>query len=351
MFQTLIDCEINLHKNVEAKCERNEPIDIKEISSCFAIDVIGSSAFGLECKTFEQENSDFRVYGRKLFAKTTWGKLINIFSTNFPKLANALNIKTIPNDVSDFFMTVVENIISYREQNEFIRNDFMQSLIKMKNSRDPEKRLTGEEVAAQCAVFFVANFETSSTLMTFALFELAKNQYIQEKVRNEINKLLNKYNGSITYDFIDELKYMNQVLDEILRKYPPVPFIRRRCVKDYKIPDEDIVIEKGTIVVIPILGIHHDKEYYPDPDKFDPERFSEENKSCRHHYAHLPFGEGPRICIGKRFGLMQSKVGLTSLLKNYRFTLNKETKEPLTVDLNSMVLETEEKIWLDVQKI
>jgi cytochrome P450 family 6 len=84
-----------------------------------------------------------------------------------------------------------------------------------------------------------------------------------------------------------------------LRKYPPAALIPRKCVEDYRIPGTDVVIEKGTSLVIPILAIHHDEEYYPEPDKFDPERFSEENKSSRHSYGHIPFGEGPRICIGK----------------------------------------------------
>lgn len=85
---------------------------------------------------------------------------------------------------------------------------------------------------------------------------------------------------------------------ETLRKYPPIPTIFRICTEQYKIPDTNVVIDKDTIVQIPILGIHYDPEYYPDPDKFDPERFSLENKSQRHQYTWLPFGEGPRICIG-----------------------------------------------------
>ncbi|RZB40991.1 p450 domain containing protein, partial [Asbolus verrucosus] len=141
------------------------------------------------------------------------------------------------------------------------------------------------------------------------------------------------------------------VITETLRKYPPVSFLTRRCVKDYKVPGEDVTVEKGTRVVIPVLGIHYDKEYYPDPEKFDPERFNEEKKSSRHSYAHIPFGEGPRICIGMRFGLMQSKVGLTALLRQYKFTVNNKTKEPLKMKVNSFVLAAEGEIWLDAYKI
>jgi cytochrome P450 family 6 len=88
-------------------------------------------------------------------------------------------------------------------------------------------------------------------------------------------------------------------VSETLRKYPPVPILNRECTKEYKIPGTDIVLEKGIAVVIPIMGMLCDPQYFPDPEEFDPERFSEEAKSRRHRYTYLPFGEGPRICIGK----------------------------------------------------
>jgi cytochrome P450 family 6 len=87
-------------------------------------------------------------------------------------------------------------------------------------------------------------------------------------------------------------------LTETLRKYPPVAFLSRKCTKDYTIPDTDLVVEKGIQVVIPVLGLHRDPKYFPDPEKFDPERFNDEAKRSRPHYVYLPFGEGQRICIG-----------------------------------------------------
>ncbi|RZC42913.1 p450 domain containing protein, partial [Asbolus verrucosus] len=86
-------------------------------------------------------------------------------------------------------------------------------------------------------------------------------------------------------------------------------------------------------------------------EKFDPERFSEENRSSRHHYAHLPFGEGPRMCIGMRFGLMQAKVGLTSLLRNFKFTVSKKTQEPLKMVVKVDLLAAVGGIWLEAQKL
>jgi len=85
---------------------------------------------------------------------------------------------------------------------------------------------------------------------------------------------------------------------ETLRKYPPLTFLSRDCNKDYKIPKTDLVVEKGVQVVVPVLGLHKDPEYFPDPETFDPERFSEEAKNRRPKYVYLPFGVGPRVCIG-----------------------------------------------------
>jgi cytochrome P450 family 6 len=75
--------------------------------------------------------------------------------------------------------------------------------------------------------------------------------------------------------------------------------LNRECTKDYKIPGTDVVLEKGMPTVIPVLALHHDPKYYPEPERFDPDRFNENEKAKRHHFVYLPFGEGPRICIGK----------------------------------------------------
>jgi len=253
--------------------------------------------------------------------------------------------------------------VEYREKNNIVRNDFMQLLIDLKNnikngdngdhgsSQHDGKGLTMEEIAAQAFVFFIAGYETSSTTMTYCLFELALNQDVQDKVRQEVNAVLEKYDGKLTYDAIMEMKYMRQVIDETLRKYPPVPLLNRKCVEDYQIPETDLTIERNTAVIISVLGLHHDAEYFPDPENFDPDRFTEENKSKIKPFTYLPFGEGPRNCIGIRFGVMQAKVGLAVLLKNYKFSLNTKTQIPLQVNPFSFILSPLKDIWLNVTKI
>jgi cytochrome P450 family 6 len=138
---------------------------------------------------------------------------------------------------------------------------------------------------------------------------------------------------------------------ETLRKYPAFPAIPRRCNEDYKIPNTDIVLKKGVDLIISISGLHYDPEYYPNPEVFDPERFSGENKNSRPAFTWIPFGEGPRACIGLRFALLQSKVGLVTLLKNYNIKLNQNTKLPLKFEKLTFITITEGRIWFDVERI
>lgn len=108
-------------------------------------------------------------------------------------------------------------------------------------------------------------------------------------------------------------------LTETLRKYPSLPMLNRECTTEYRIPGTDVVLEKGTFLLIPILALQRDEKYFPEPMKFIPERFSD--RSAIQPMTYLPFGEGPRICIGLRYAKLQSKVALALMLQHYRYEL------------------------------
>lgn len=188
-------------------------IDIKDSLGCFMTDVIGSCAFGTEMNTLNDPNSKFRYYGKKVFETLASNMPKRIFINTYPKFASRLGFSMENKEITNFFFGFVKNVIEYRERNNYRRNDFLQILIDLKNSDKEEERLTITEITAQCYIFFLAGFETSSSTLTFALYELAKNKDIQDKVREEIKTVLSKHDGDITYESLKQMKYIGQVLD------------------------------------------------------------------------------------------------------------------------------------------
>ncbi|CAG9819596.1 unnamed protein product [Phaedon cochleariae] len=367
MFQTLVACTSGLETILRQHSNIQDPIDIKDVVSRFTTDVIGSVAFGIDCNSLEDPDSEFRQFGRKIFQLNFVRRIKGLIAMALPRqILVMVGYKQTSPDIEEFFMKAVKDTVRYRESNNIYRKDFMQLMLQLKNrgkvSEEEEASslpvgqvegqfMTVNEVAAQCFVFFVAGFETSATTMTFALLELALNQDIQDELRKEIIMVLEKHYGKLTYEAIMQMSYLDKVVHETLRKHPPIPGTPRVCNTDFKIPDTEVIIEKGTRIHIPFQAIHRDPEYYPDPEKFDPERFNEENKAKRHPFAFLPFGEGPRVCIGARFGLLQAKVGLCAILRKFRVTLDEKTKTPIKYSTNSFITGVDGGVWIRVSQL
>lgn len=138
---------------------------------------------------------------------------------------------------------------------------------------------------------------------------------------------------------------------ETLRKYSIFSHLVRQANENYKVPNTPFVIEKGVSILIPVHNIHHDPEIYPNPERFDPSRFEPEAIKARHPYAYLPFGSGPRNCIGERFGIMQSKIGLISLLRNFKFGVCDRTEIPLLLNTRNFPMGSENGIYLEVERL
>nr|XP_023024022.1 probable cytochrome P450 6a23 [Leptinotarsa decemlineata] len=367
MFPTLVACSFGLEDVLSEYSVIQDAVDIKEVCSRYATDAIGSVAFGIDCNSLKNPDSEFRQWGKQMFKGGIKGiiKAITLMTLSNSFL-NAINFKITSKSTEDFVTNMVRETMEYREKNNVYRKDFMHLLLQLKNRGEVTEdasiikegskskgsdTLSFNEIAAECLVFFVAGYESSATNMTFTLLELALNQDIQDNLREEINTVLKKHDMQFTYDSIMEMKYLEKVVDESLRKHSAGTIITRICNKPYTIPGTKVVIEKGTAVHVPVSGIHHDPEYYPDPDKFDPERFNKENKAARHPFAYMPFGEGPRMCIGARYGLLQSKVGISAIIKNFKVTLNDKTRTPIRYAKTGIIPRIEGGVWLNVTKI
>lgn len=206
-----------------------------------------------------------------------------------------------------------------------------------------------EDLIAQALIMFSAGFSTTATLMQTVCYELAKNFDIQQTLIDEIDEMHSRLKGkTITYEQLNEMKFLDMVVNETLRKWPSFRHSGRFCNKDTVLIDEEtgksFKIKKGIIIGIPIHAIQMDPNNFPNPEKFDPYRFSDENKGNIQAGSFIPFGMGPRICIGSRYALLEAKLLLFNVVS--KFTIEPCDKTPTKLTATAANTGYLEKIYV-----
>lgn len=364
MFLLMEKCAHQLQDQIENIILKKGEFEVKDLIARLTTDIIATCAFGLEVNSIKDQENEFFKVGQKIFVPKRANLFKFLMHKNFPVLSQFLKINFFDPEISELLVKVMADTIEYRKTNNITRNDFVDLLLKVKENhsledhdedskkemneackllkflkigkidlhqKNIENHLTLEEMTAQAFVFLAAGFETAASTTSFCLYELAKAPEVQQKVMREIDDVLSNHGGKVTYQAIQDMHYMDMVMNETLRLYASLPFLSRVCTERYQLPGTDLVIDKGVRVTIPSYCFHHDPDIFPDPLKFDPERFSDENSRNRHHYAFLPFGEGPRICIGMRFGKLQVKIALATILSRYELSPAPDTPSKLEI--------------------
>ncbi|XP_078037565.1 putative cytochrome P450 6a14 [Augochlora pura] len=356
MFPLVAKCGEHLEKYLDTVTEKAVPVDCREIAAKFTTDVIGTCAFGIDMNAIADEDSEFRRMGREIFTPSLKQAARDTLKQFFPAIYVRIGHLLQPTEVTNFFMKVVMDAMNYREKNNVVRPDFINMLLELKKnpSQLENIELTDSLLTAQAFVFFLAGFETSSSTIGHALYELALQPDIQDKLRKEIRENLeeNAREGkSLTYDQVKEMKYLDAVFRETLRKHPILPILMRQVTTNYTFKGTEITIPKDTRIWIPVYGIHNDPDIYTNPEVFDPERFTNNGISTRHPMSFLAFGDGPRNCIGARFAFYQSKVGLISILRNHKVEVCEKTTIPFKSDSRSFLLTLKGGVMLKMSKV
>lgn len=194
-------------------------------------------------------------------------------------------------------------------------DDFADIAADVMTARDPTTgaAFTREELIDQIAVFFLAGHETSASALTWAFFILSQRPEVMARVREEVATVVGE--GEITFEHTRALAFTRNVFRETLRLYPPVSFITRIAAEDAEI--KGTPIPKGSLIVISPWLIHRHRRFWPEPDIFDPDRFSPERERKQTPGVYLPFGLGPRVCNGASFATAESVLILASLARRY----------------------------------
>ncbi|KAL9700236.1 hypothetical protein quinque_003677 [Culex quinquefasciatus] len=250
-------------------------VEVQDVMSRYTADGTAAVLFGLEADSINDEHDMFREVARRAVAVDAFNLMRIAFYFLAPKFKNWLGINS-------------------------------------------DLALKDEMVAAHALFFIIGSYEASTTTTSFCLYELAKNVDIQQKAQQEIDSVISKEEGELTVENMTDMRYVDWCINETYRKYPTVPILFRRCTKDYLVSEHNITIPSGSTVVIPLLGLANDPEFFPNPEAFLPERFENRPDYGLPFYA---FGAGPRSCIAKRLGHLQTKVALVMLLAKFDIAL------------------------------
>ncbi|KAF8773088.1 Cytochrome P450 3A11 like protein [Argiope bruennichi] len=351
------DCSKSVLEVCEQHWEKKEPVDCKGLFGAFTMDVISNSAFGTKVDSHKDPQNEFVRRVRDSFLKISV-TIVTIFflipSWVFKIVPPSINPMKMDKD--DFFRDVVRSVVAKRKEKGTRYNDFLQIMMDAADEAKREehlnfaedetdrfgsivsnglapptqkyKKLSETELLAQCVLFFLVGYETTATVLTFTAYSLATNPEWQEKLIKEVDEAFEKH-SEMSYDSVRDMKILDAVVSETLRMHPPLASTERAAVEDYELGNTGILVEKGMHVLIPLYGMHYDPEFFEDPETFNPERFMDSSEPKHPQYAYLPFGIGPRNCLGMRFALLEIKVCLANLLRQYRLKPHSSTKVPL----------------------
>lgn len=336
MFELVRDCAVDsknfLLDTFFTTVGSEMSMELKDFYSRVTNDTIASCAFGLKINSLIDRQNEFYETGCKLQHLNSVKSFLKIWCLRaFPWVFEKLHIEFVDSSIRKMFSNLVLQNIEERRKNNVVRPDLIDLLVRAKNG----SVWSDDEIISQAFVFFLAGFDTSMWVLIAVTYELALNAKVQERLIDEINELESKLGDQqISYEDLNKMKYLDMVVMEVLRVHSPAVLIDRLCSKDFHLTDGDsvnVLIEKGDHIWIPIYCFHHNPKYFPDPERFDPERFNEENRKKIDQAHYVPFGMGPRACIGGRFALMEVKLIIYYMLSQFTFRRTTETEVPMKI--------------------
>ncbi|XP_059414863.1 cytochrome P450 3A30-like [Carassius carassius] len=327
-------------KNMQKK-DNEQSVKVKDVVAPYSLDVVTSSSFSVDIDSINNADDPFVTNIKKFFKFSFFSPLFLILAL-FPAIANLLGkmgISLFSRSSMDFFYNVLKKIKDEHNKESNGRVDFLKLMLQNQIPGDhfedteeqPAKGLTDHEILSQSFIFILGGYETTSTTLTYLLYNLATNPDCLEKLVEEIDKNFPP-DTPITYDALMKIDYLEMAINESMRLLPTAPRLERVCKKTVEL--NGVTIPKDTLVAIPTYVLCRDPQLWESPDEFRPERFSPESKSEINQYIFMPFGLGPRNCIGMRFALMIMKLLVVKLLQNFRMETCKETQIP--IELNPM---------------
>ncbi|KAI4501173.1 hypothetical protein M0802_003546 [Mischocyttarus mexicanus] len=322
MFKLMNECGVDFTNYLSKMPKEEKTLDMKDVLTRYTNDVIATCAFGISINSMRDRNNDFYVNGRKATNFEGFKSFFFVLIQTFPFIASKLKVRLIPEQINNFFLNVIKDVINTREKNNIVRADMIQLMIEARS----KKAKIGEELAltdmvSQAFGFYSGGFDSVASGMCFTCHEI------------------------------------DAVINEALRKYPLGVFLDRLCAEDYELPPalpgcKPYLLKKDSNILIPVYGLHHDPNYFKDPYKFNPDRFLQNGKEISNSGFFMPFGMGPRMCIANRFALLEMKVLVFHLLARCNLKPCSKTENPIQFSKKGLFggLTAENGFWMSFEE-
>lgn len=285
------------------------PVDVMRAMSRTTFKVIARSVLGAGAH-FDHEK--FICALTQVLASSGWWRLIALFGLPAARTPHPGFVKS--RAALRHLGEETARLVAARRSGGSERRDVLQLLL---SARDPEsgRVMTDSELVANLYTFLVAGHETSAVALGWSLWLLAKDQASQERLREEVRVVAGT--GEIGPDTVEKLGFTKQVLQESMRLFPPAPAVGRQPREDTRLGPYEV--SKREPIYAFLWCLHRHEKLWDEPTAFDPDRFGPERSRTRHRYAYMPFGAGPRICLGMSFAMLEMTTILASLVRDFRF--------------------------------
>jgi len=300
-------------------------ISLKGLGTGYSTESILSASFGLEAKNQTPMNKRIIKYGVDFFKGqgTLW-----VLMQWLP--FSGLYMQYVPNPMLTCIKEIQKDVVGLleeRKKEKVKRNDFFQFMLSTQNEKNG---MTDDEVFGSSANFMAAGQETAGNTLSCALFEATKQQDIQKKLFDEIKSIWSDKSEILTYEMVEQMKYVEMFIKEALRVYSPTPMTLRACKKYCEI--DDVKFHPYSYIYIPIYTIHRSPVAYEKPYEFYPEHFTDEAVKNREDIYFIPFGFGPRICLGYKFAMLELKVAVARIIREFELKPAEGFPKELTME-------------------
>jgi cytochrome P450 len=283
-------------------------IDINQQMTCLTMSIIGKALFDADVFTLTDELGAAMAITAEYVAHAL--SVLVPIPYSWPTHRNHRMHRAV-----EVLRNRIQSFIDERRTNPSERNDFLSLLLQARN--EDGKPMSDQQIMAECLTLFGAGHETTATALAWSWYLLCQHPEIYQKVQQEVDSVLQ--GRTPTYADLAHLPYCLQVFKEAMRIYPPAYVMSRRALREIEI--DGYHVPKNWVIIISPYTLHRRTEYFPDPEKFDPDRFASEREKQLPRYAYLPFGAGPRICIGMYFSMMEGHLLLATLAQRVSFSL------------------------------